>query len=125
MEPSMSGIDIVKPDDLKKVSADAEMAKAKEAMAHLTAQEKARKELQEQFMQRDLRPNVAELVNQALRRAAERGANSLQVMEFPADFLTDHGRAINNAEKTWPTTLQGWAARAYDYFEKELAPKGF
>jgi hypothetical protein len=121
----MSETDFLKPTDLKKVSQDAEMAKAKEAMAHIAAADEARKKLEEEFMRRDLRPNVTELLNQQLRRAAENGATSLRVMEFPAEFLTDRGRAINNADPEWPKTLQGWAARAYAYFQKDLAEKGF
>lgn len=121
----MSGTEILKPTDLKKVSADAEMAKAKEALAHMTAADEARKNFQEEFMKRDVRPNVGELLNQAMRRAAENGLNVLKVMEFPAEFLTDRGRAINNSESDWPKTLQGWAERGYGYFQKELAAKGF
>jgi hypothetical protein len=121
----MSATEILKPTDLKKVSNDAEMAKAREALAHMTAADEARKNFQEEFMKRDVRPNVGELLNQAMRRAAENGSSVLKVMEFPAEFLSDRGRAINNSEPDWPKTLQGWAERGYAYFEKELAAKGF
>ncbi len=121
----MSATEILKPTELKKVSNDAEMAKAREALAHMTAADEARKNFQEEFMKRDVRPNVGELLNQAMRRAAENGSNVLKVMEFPAEFLSDRGRAINNAESDWPKTLQGWAERAHAYFEKELVAKGF
>jgi len=102
-----------------------ESAKAKEALTRSEELEKAERELREDFMKKDLRHDVHERVSNALRRAAETGANSVKVMEFPASYCTDNGRAINNLEPGWPKSLQGWAERAYGYFEKELAPNGF
>jgi hypothetical protein len=113
------------PTELRKLTADIEMTKAKEALSKSEELAKAEKAVREDFMQKDLRPDVHERVNTALRRAAEMGTSSVKVMEFPASYCTDMGRAINNREPDWPKSLQGWAERAYRFYEKELAPNGF
>lgn len=121
----MSGIGIVKPTDLQKISADIEMTKAQQALARNKKIEDEQNELRDQFMARDLKPDVHERVSQMLRHAAENSQREVKVMEFPASFCTDRGRAINNAEKDWPGTLQGWAARGYAFFHEELAPNDY
>jgi hypothetical protein len=40
-------------------------------------------------------------------------------------LCTDRGRSINNADPDWPTTLTGFAKKAYDYYEDELRPLGY
>ena len=49
----------------------------------------------------------------------------VKVMEFPASYCTDRGRAINNQEPDWPKSLQGWAERGYKFYQQELASSGF
>lgn len=121
----MSSSKISPPKDLRKITEDAEMAKAKEALSRSDTLANAERELREDFMQKDLRPDVHDRVNAALRRAAEMGMTSVKVMEFPASYCTDKGRAINNGEPDWPKSLQGWAERAYKFFQKELAPDDY
>jgi hypothetical protein len=121
----MSSNKISPPKELRKITEEAEMVKAKEALSKSDELAKAEQGLREEFMQKDLRPDVHERVNSALRRAAEMGMTSVKVMEFPASYCTDMGRAINNREPDWPKSLQGWAERAYKLFEKELAPDGY
>jgi hypothetical protein len=121
----MGGGKISAPKDLRKLTEDIEMAKAKEALSKSDELANAERQLREEFMERDLRPDVHERVNAGLHRAAEMGMTSLKIMEFPATYCTDRGRAINNREPDWPKTLQGWAERAYKFYQKELAPNGF
>ena len=113
------------PKDLRKITEDAEMAKAKEALSRSDVLANAERELREDFMQKDLHPDVHNRVNTALQRAAEMGMTSVKIMEFPATYCTDSGRAINNAEPDWPKSLQGWAERAYKFYQKELAPNDY
>ena len=49
----------------------------------------------------------------------------LQVVTFPCTFCSDGGRRINIADPEWPSTLEGFAKKAYDFFVKELKPLGF
>src|SRR6185312_11397547 len=117
--------DLMRPDDLKKISNDAEMAKAQEYLKRAKREEEEQKSLREAFLDRDLHPEVRDRVNAAIRRAAEQGNHQLQVITFPASYCNDGGRRINNAEPDWPDSLEGFAKTAHQYFEKELKPLGF
>jgi hypothetical protein len=44
------------------------------------------------------------------------------VIAFPASYCNDGGRRINNNKPDWPTSLDSFAKKAYEYFEKELQP---
>jgi hypothetical protein len=60
-----------------------------------------------------------------LRRAAERGETELMVMRLPNELCTDKGRAINNAERSWPETLTGRPRQAYELWRDQLRPAGY
>ena len=115
----------MRPEDLKKVSSDAEMKKAEEALKHAKKAEEEQKELREMFMAKEPAPNAGERVNNAVRRAAEQGLNEVRVVTFPATYCNDRGRRINNNEPDWPDSLEGYAKKAYEYYEKELRPLGY
>jgi hypothetical protein len=53
------------------------------------------------------------------------GDKQALVVRFPSDWLPDQGRAITNHDRNWPEKLDGFAKRAYDYFKRELEPRGF
>jgi hypothetical protein len=76
-------------------------------------------------MSRSIHPNVQERVNAALRTAAEQGKTELMFMQFSSDWCTDGGRAINNDLPNWPKTLDGFAKRAYEYWEEHLQAQGY
>ena len=117
--------DLMRPDDLKKISNDAEMAKAQEYLKKAKRQEEEQKGLREAFLERDLHPEARDRVNAAIRRAAEQGNHELQVITFPASYCNDGGRRINNAEPDWPDSLEGFAKRAHAFYVKELQPLGY
>jgi hypothetical protein len=117
--------DLMRPDDLKKISNDADMAKAQEYIRKAKKQEEEQKSLREAFMERDLHPEVRDRVNAAVRRAAEQGNHELQVLTFPASYCNDGGRRINNGEADWPSSLEGFAKRAQEFYVKELHPLGY
>lgn len=117
--------DLMRPDDLKKISNDADMAKAQEYIKRAKKQEEEQASLREVFMHRDVRPEVKDRLNAAVRRAAEQGLHQLQVITFPASYCSDGGRRINNHEPDWPSSLEGFAKKAYEYFDKELKPLGY
>lgn len=117
--------DLLKPNDLKKISEDIDMENAKKAFERIKAMEKERDELREAFMHRDIHPEVKTRVNAAIRRAAEQGHNQLQAFTFPASFCNDRGRRINNMEPDWPDSLEGFAKKAYEFYVAELKPLGF
>jgi hypothetical protein len=117
--------DLLKPDDIVKISEDIDMAKAKKAMERVKRDEDERAGLRELFMSKSIHPEVQNRLNAAIRRAAEQGQRQLMVVTFPAAYCNDHGRRINNLENDWPDSLEGFAKEAYLYFQKELKPLGY
>ncbi|MGE3781685.1 MAG: hypothetical protein AB7H71_02940 [Alphaproteobacteria bacterium] len=117
--------ELIKPGDLHKVAAEKEMARAREIADAEKRRADERHHLQQAFMDRQLHPEVKTRVSNALRAAAERGETHLRVMTFSSELCTDGGRAINNGDPNWPKTLVGFAARAYEFYHKELQPHGY
>lgn len=117
--------ELLRPQDLKKISDDLDMEMAKKAMAKIEAQKREKEELEQAFRDRDIHPEVKTRVNNAVRRAAEQGLSQITVLTFPASYCNDRGRRINNLEPDWPASLEGFAKKAYDYYVAELKPLGF
>lgn len=121
----MSAGKLLTPAELKQVTEQAEMAKAKELTERLNKQSEEQKDLKHLFMEREVHPQAMERVNAAVRHAAELGVHEIQAFTFPASYCNDKGRRINNLESDWPDSLEGFAKRAYDYYVKELQPLGY
>ena len=113
---------LLKPGDLQKIANDMEMKKINEYRARADKEKQHAKELHEAFVSRDIHPDVRDRVNNAIRHAAEQGLSELRVMTFPATYCNDGGRRINNFDPDWPVSLEGFAKKAYEYFDKELRP---
>ena len=116
---------VLRPEDLHKITEDKEMAKVRESLAHKKKEDEEQQHLREAFMAGDVRPNVMDLLNAAVRRAAEQNLSELMVMSFPSAWCTDHGRTINNASPDWPESLQGRARKGYEFYEQNLKPLGY
>jgi len=117
--------ELVTPNELKRLQDELEAKKAAEATARLRKTDEEQKQLHDAFMAQEIRPDAKERINTAVRRAVEGGLSEVQVMTFPSSWTTDHGRRINNNESDWPDSLDGFAKRAYAYFDKELQPLGY
>jgi hypothetical protein len=120
---NMSGL--LRPNDLNQISSDAEMAKMDEERQYKKKKEVQEQELHEAFLSREIHPEVFDRINNAVRIAAKNGKQRLQVVTFPCSFCSDGGRRINIGDPEWPSTLEGFAKRAYDFFVKELRPLGY
>ena len=116
---------LLRPIDLKEIAAEAEVAKMEEERELKRKKEKRAAELRETFMARDVLPDAIDRVNNAIRIAAEQGHHQIQVVTFPVKYCTDGGRSINNLDPEWPKTLEGYAKKAYLFYEKELRPLGY
>ncbi len=114
--------DLLRPQDLKKISTDAEMEKMEEERKLKKQKEQDLSELREAFMSREIQPEAIERINRAVSIAAKDGYHQLQVITFPCSFCSDGGRRINIADPEWPSTLTGFAKKAYDFYVKELRP---
>lgn len=113
------------PDQLKKIHDDAEMAKAREALEKKRTLDQTAADLKRAFESREIAPQAIDRINTAVRAAAERGEHEVLVLQFPSTYCNDGGRSINNFEKEWASSLEGFGKTAYDFFEKELRPLGF
>jgi hypothetical protein len=60
-----------------------------------------------------------------LRTAAGKGDKEVLVMRFPNALCTDKGRALNNLEKEWPSTLMGRPLQAFEFWRDHLQPEGY
>jgi hypothetical protein len=117
--------ELIKPSDLKKIAEAKETARAQEIFEAEKRRGDERLLLHQAFIDREIRQDGKDRLAAALRAAAERGANQLQVFTFPSELCTDGGRAINNSDPDWPKTLVGYAQRAYEFYKTELQPHGY
>jgi hypothetical protein len=114
-------------DDLRSYMAELDMAKASKLLGAMDRAEEARKKLvatlQEEIA---VTPEKIAEIKHSLanktRAAAERGEKEVLVMRFPSALCSDRGRAINNAEADWPTTLTGRPRQAYEFWQEHLRP---
>jgi hypothetical protein len=60
-----------------------------------------------------------------IKRATDNGLLEVQVHRFPNALCTDHGRAINQAEPGWETTLTGIPKEIYNLWNDHLRAKGY
>jgi hypothetical protein len=117
--------EIITPGELRRIAEEKEKERFHQAAEYLKKKEDEERRLRETFMERGVHPDAKARVSEAIRRAAERGETEILVVRFASAWCTDRGRAINNAEATWPKTLPGFAARAYEFYEKEMRPHGY
>lgn len=113
--------------ELQAKIAAAEAAKAAEAMKHQNAQEAAKAAL----IDRLSKPSglsddeIVEKARIIIERAVENGLLSVQVLRFPNHLCTDNGRAINQHEPGWETTLTGIPKELYQFWKRQLQPRGY
>jgi len=60
-----------------------------------------------------------------IQRAVGNGLTEVQVVRFPNSLCTDRGRAINQTEPGWETTLTGLPKELYEFWAKYLRPRGY
>jgi len=60
-----------------------------------------------------------------IERAVANGLTEVQVYRFPNSLCTDHGRAINQQEPGWETTLTGLPKELYEFWDRQLRPLGY
>lgn len=119
----MSGL--LKPEDLRMITSDAEMEKVDEETRLKEKRDRQALELREAFMSQKIHPQAIERINSAVRIAAKNGQTQIQALTFPSTFCSDGGRRINIGDPEWPSTLEGFAKQAYDFYVRELKPLGF
>lgn len=61
---------------------------------------------------------------QRAREAAQNGQTEFMLLRFPSELCVDRGRAVNDAQENWPSTLRGEPAELYLRWQRELKPRG-
>ena len=111
--------------ELKKIAEEKENEKLKEILDRRRKEDEEEHRARQDFMEREVKPEGLERFNSWVRRAAEQGQNEIQILRFPSQYCTDHGRAINNFEDGWPATLTGFAEKVYGAYVEYLKPQGY
>ncbi|MFO1116069.1 MAG: hypothetical protein U1E28_10325 [Beijerinckiaceae bacterium] len=112
--------------ELKAYVDEVEMAKAKESLAAYSKAHQAQQELLKRLQSDDPIPDdVIRSFLTRLKTVATTGANEILIGRFPSELCTDHGRSINQAEESWPDTLQGRPRKAYEFWKEKLQPLGY
>jgi hypothetical protein len=81
--------------------------------------------LHESFDGREVQPEAMDRIATLVRKTIDMGDKQALVLRFPSEWLPDQGRAITNHDKDWYEKLDGFPQRAYDFFKRELEPRGF
>lgn len=104
-----------------------EAEKASEFMRRQAEMEGHKKELIEQLSKPyDLSEQEAlRRATAIIQRAANNGLTEVQILRFPNKLCTDRGRAINNLEPGWESTLTGRPRELYVFWSTHLRPKGY
>jgi hypothetical protein len=126
----MSGsLDDLIPDatQIRKEAALKEAEKAQE-YARLAAAAEAEKNA---LIERLSRPSgkseeeKIKLASSIIQRAVRSGLTEVQVYRFPNSLCTDKGRAINQQEKGWESTLTGIPKEIFQLWTDYLKPRGY
>ena len=60
-----------------------------------------------------------------IERAVNNGLTQVQVYRFPNSLCTDRGRAINQQEADFASTLTGLPKEMHDFCARQLKPLGY
>lgn len=96
-----------------------------EKRASEAAAKAQREALRQEFMEREVQPEAMQRVASLVQKSIDQGDKQALIFQFPSEWLPDSGRAITSGDARWNEKLDGFAKRAYTYFERELAPRGF
>ena len=102
MSDILSG-QVLNVQELKRIADEKETEKLKEVLARRQKEEEEEHRARQDFMAREIPPDGIERFNGWVRRAAEQGRSEIEILRFPSQYCTDHGRAENNFEAGWPT----------------------
>src|SRR5262249_31623229 len=107
--------------------AEAEAEKAAEHKRQTAAAEAEKKALLDKLTKPSglSEEEKVQLAARVIERAVGSGLTEVQVYRFPNALCTDHGRAINQSEPGWETTLTGIPREIYLLWQEHLHPKGY
>ncbi len=113
-------------DNMKKIAL-AEAEKASAYRAKQSAAEAEKRELMER-LQKPSGVSEKERLKRAaaiIQRGVDNGQTEVFIGRFPNSLVTDRGRAINQMEPGWETTLTGLPKELYQFWDRHLKPRGY
>jgi CBS domain-containing protein len=108
--------------ELAAQSAAAEAAGREAAKHHARDQRRAQAD---KMRAQHLTEDAWQHMLQNARAIARKGETEFQLIQFPCELCSDHGRAVNAPDPEWPTTLRGIAADIFLRWKSDLRAKGF
>jgi len=113
-------------DNMKKIAL-AEAEKASAYMRKQAAAEAEKRELLERFEKPSGVSDEERLKRAAaiIKRAVDNGLSEVFIGRFPNALFTDRGRAINQMEAGWETTMTGLPKELFQFWEQHLKPRGY
>jgi hypothetical protein len=125
----MPGIDDLIPSatHIRKEAALKEAEKAEEYVRLAVAVEAEKRALIERLSQPSGKSEEEKikLASTIIQRAVRNGLTEVLVYRFPNTLCTDKGRAINQMEKGWETTLTGIPKEIFQLWTDYLKPRGY
>jgi hypothetical protein len=119
------GAAIPSADELRMALLEAEMKKMEEHGKARSQEEKKRADFAADFLGGHVTEAEKAMIRRVVRSAVKEGKTQAMVYSFPSSLCTDRGRAINNGDKDWPSTLQGKAKEIYERYVEVVKPKGY
>ena len=123
-----------KIDDLipsaKQIQKEAALKEAQKAEEHAKKRAAAEAEKQKLIDKLSQPSGLSEedkvkLAANVIQRAVRNGLTEVEVYRFPNSLTTDRGRAINQMEKGWETTLTGIPKEIFQLWSDYLQPRGY
>ena len=120
-------IDLPSVKDLQAKIAAAEAAKASAALKAQDAEEAEKRALLDRLSKPSGLSDDEVMLKASIiiNRAVENGQMSVQIFRFPNHLCTDNGRAINQAEPGWESTLTGIPLEILEFWRRQLKPRGY
>jgi hypothetical protein len=127
--PMSATIDELLPSavDCRKKVAEIEGEKASEYMRVEAAKLAEKKALTDQFTKPSGVSDEERMKRAAviIKRAVNNGLTEVQIGTFPNQLCTDGGRAINQQELGWESTLTGLPKELFQFWKVHLQPRGY
>jgi hypothetical protein len=112
-------------EELRMMIIEQQMSKLDSRSEAKRKEEEARAAFIDDFMKGEITEDELAAIRNLVLNAVKSGQMEALIYSFPSSLCTDSGRAINNAEADWPSTLTGKAKALLDKYEEKARPAGY
>lgn len=112
-------------DEMRMTLLEKQMQEIEKRQKSKAAEEMKLAKFAEAFLTEQVSEEERDMIRRIAMNAMRDGKFEAMVYSFPSDLCTDKGRAINNADPNWPSTLQGKGKELYERFQTIAKPKGY